>query len=282
MHSQKESNRRILRILGVVFIVIALALLGGYACTKLQEHREIKTQNSLQEMFDTTGSIGLRILDGLFGSPALAEEQNERAISGRLTELYAINPDLIGWLIAGGDFSTPVVWRDNSYYLYRDFYRKDSKNGTLFLDEHHPLKSTTQHMVIHGHNMTDGSMFGLLPHYRDKAYVLEHGVVTFSTLYEKEIYAVVAVAVTPEDMTRPNAIPNIGMTTFSSEAALSYYMDKVRAGALYNIYLDVKSTDALLTLSTCLGDDRLLLVCRRLRAGETESEVRRIQRLSIE
>ena len=59
-------------------------------------------------------------------------------------------------------------------------------------------------------------------------------------------------------------------------------MDKVRAGALYNIYLDVKSNDALLTLSTCLGDDRLLLVCRRLRAGETEAEVRRIQRLSIE
>lgn len=196
--------------------------------------------------------------------------------------LYQKNKDLVGWLTIPGVVDLPVVYRDNSYYLYRDFYRKDSKNGTLFLDEHHPLKSTTQHMVIHGHNMTDGSMFGLLPHYRDKAYVLEHGVVTFSTLYEKEIYAVVAVAVTPEDMTRPNAIPYIGMTTFSSEAALSYYMDKVRAGALYNIYLDVKSTDALLTLSTCLGDDRLLLVCRRLRAGETESEVRRIQRLSIE
>lgn len=196
--------------------------------------------------------------------------------------LYQKNKDLVGWLTIPGVVDLPVVYRDNSYYLYRDFYRKDSKSGTLFLDEHHPLKSTTQHLVIHGHNMTDGSMFGLLPHYRDKSYVLEHGIVTFSTLYEKETYAVIAVAVTPEDMTRPESIPYIGLTAFNNDASLIYYMDRVRAGALYNIYLDVKSTDALLTLSTCLGDDRLLLVCRRLRAGDTEAEVRRIQRLSIE
>ena len=198
-----------------------------------------------------------------------------------LQALYQKNKDLVGWLTIPGVVDLPVLCRDNSYYLTHDFNKKESRSGALFLDEHHPLKNTTQHLVIHGHNMTDGSMFGLLPHYRDKAYVLEHGIVTFSTLYEKETYAVVAVAVTPEDMTRPDAIPYIGRTTFNSDASFSYLMDKVRAGALYNIYLDVKYTDALLTLSTCLGDDRLLLVCRRLRAGETESEVRRIQRLSI-
>ena len=199
-----------------------------------------------------------------------------------LQSLYQKNKDLVGWLTIPGVVDLPVVYRDNSYYLTHDFYRKESKSGALFLDVHHPMKSTTQHLVIHGHNMTDGSMFGLLPHYRDKSYVLEHGIATFSTLYGKETYAVIAVSVTPEDMTRPNAIPYIGLTAFDNEASLSYLMDKVRAGALYNIYLDVKSNDALLTLSTCLGDDRLLLVCRRLRAGETEAEVRRIQRLSIE
>ena len=83
-------------------------------------------------------------------------------------------------------------------------------------------------------------------------------------------------------MTRPESIPYIGLTAFNNDAALAYYIDKVRAGALYNIYLDVQSSDALLTLSTCQNDDRLLLVCRRLRAGETETEVRRIQRLSIQ
>ena len=199
-----------------------------------------------------------------------------------LQALYQKNKDLVGWLTIPGVVDLPVVYRDNSYYLTHDFSMKESKSGALFLDVHHPMKSTTQHLVIHGHNMTDGSMFGLLPHYRDKSYVLEHGIATFSTLYGKETYAVIAVSVTPEDMTRPNAIPYIGLTAFDNEASLSYLMDKVRAGALYNIYLDVKSNDALLTLSTCLGDDRLLLVCRRLRAGETEAEVRRIQRLSIE
>ena len=196
--------------------------------------------------------------------------------------LYQKNRDLVGWLSIPGVVDLPVVYRDNSYYLYRDFNGKESKSGTLFLDEHHPLKSTTQHLVIHGHNMTDGSMFGLLPHYRSKSYVLEHGIVIFSTLYEQETYAVVAVAMTPEDMSRPGAIPYIGLPAFDSDAAFNYYMDKVRAGALYQVYLDVQPTDALLTLSTCLGDDRLLLVCRRLRADETVEGVRRIQRLSIQ
>ena len=216
----------------------------------------------------------------------LPQEKVFRQLAGEMLPdmqaLYQKNKDFVGWLTIAGVVDLPVVWRDNTYYLYRDFNRKDSKSGTLFLDEHHPLKSTTQHLVIHGHNMTDGSMFGLLPHYKDKAYVREHGIVTFSTLYARETYAVVAVAMTPEDMSRADAIPYIGVTAFASENAFDYYMDKVRSGALYTIYLDVQPTDALLTLSTCLGDDRLLVVCRRLRDGETEAEVRRIQHLSIQ
>lgn len=196
--------------------------------------------------------------------------------------LYQKNNDLIGWLNIPGVVDLPVVYRDNSYYLDKDFYKKSSKSGTLFLDVNHPLKDTTQHLVIHGHNMNDGSMFGLLAHYKNKSYIREHGIVTFSTLYEKQNYAVVAVAITSENAGKPGFIPYIGNPVFHSASAFNYYMKKVEAGSLYKMYLDVQPTDALLTLSTCLDDDRLLIVCRRVRDGESLEDVRRVQRYSID
>ena len=39
-----------------------------------------------------------------------------------------------------------------------------SASGTLFLDEAHPLEADTQYLVVHGHNMYDGSMFARLTH----------------------------------------------------------------------------------------------------------------------
>lgn len=76
----------------------------------------------------------------------------------------------MAWLRIPDVVSLPVVCRDNTYYLNHDFFGRESDSGTLFLDEAHSLEYGTQYMVIHGHNMYDGSMFGLLSHYRKSGY----------------------------------------------------------------------------------------------------------------
>ena len=48
-------------------------------------------------------------------------------------------------------------------------------------------------------------------------------------------------------------------------------MQDVRLHSMYQNTLDVNANDALLTMSTCYGDDRLVLVARRLRDGESEA-----------
>ena len=50
MRKRKRRGGRILRILGIALIIVALALLGGFAYMKLQEHREMQTQYKLQQM----------------------------------------------------------------------------------------------------------------------------------------------------------------------------------------------------------------------------------------
>lgn len=289
MHSQKESNRRILRILGVVFIVIALVLLGGYACTKLQEHREIRTQNGLQEMFDTTGSIGLRILDGLFGSPALAEEQNERAISDRLTELYAINPDLIGWLIAGGDFSTPVVWRDNSYYLDHDFYGESSNSGTVFADVRNENWETDSYIVLYGHNMKNGTMFGKLKLYAETKYFKDNCHVEFYSLYDDAVIEYVPFAVVDASMDKESPgyldLRCFDLFEEGDAAAIQAQIDLLMERSAYDIPgMEVAAGDRILALTTCSYDQkdgRLILFCRALREGETAQQMEALIRENI-
>lgn len=190
--------------------------------------------------------------------------------------LYARNNDLTGWVYIPGVVDLPVVYRDNVYYLNHDFDGKKNTAGTLFMDVHHPFTAKTQYMVVHGHNMNDGSMFGLLAHFEKKlSYVREHGIVHFTTLYKKETYAVFSVMVVPDRPGKPGYVPYLGNPTFYSERQFYSLISDLKAGSLFYIPIDVDASDALLTLSTCIDEERLIVVCRRLRDGETETDVRR-------
>lgn len=188
-----------------------------------------------------------------------------------LAPLYRTNRDLIGWLAIDGVLNLPVVYRNNTYYMDHDFYGVESAAGTVFLDENHPLTRRTQHLLLYGHNMKDGSMFGHLTHYRDRSYYLAHAMVDFATLYDRQryvIFAVMQVSVNPKDGTYVNFA---GHSSFATVEAFDAYMQDVRLHSMYQNTLDVNANDALLTMSTCYGDDRLVLVARRLRDGESEA-----------
>ena len=61
--------------------------------------------------------------------------------------------------------------------------------------------------------------------------------------------------------------------SFATEADFNEYVTQLETLSKYTIPVDVKPSDALLTLSTCLDDDRLVVVARRMRAGETVDEI---------
>ncbi len=191
-----------------------------------------------------------------------------------MEKLVKKNGDTVGWLQIPGVVDLPVVYRDNEYYLTHDFNRKRNNSGALFLDAAHPLTASTQHLVIHGHNMLNGSMFGLLSHYRRSEYIAEHGIVYFSTLYRRETYAVFAVLIVPQDISSTNYVAYSGTPAFRTEAQFDAFINALRANSLHRVTVDVNPSDALLTLSTCLKDDHIVIVCRRLREDETEQSLR--------
>lgn len=199
------------------------------------------------------------------GGEALAE----------MAQLYEKNHDLVAWIQIEDVLDLPVVYRNNDYYLTRDFSRQKNASGTIFLDENHPFKEKTQNLLLHGHNMKDRTMFGRLTQYLyDDTYLRNHPFVSFDTLWNREqyvIFAVLDVSLEPSD---PRFLNYFTHDTFSSDAEFSMYIRQLQLRSEFAIPIDVEPTDALLTLSTCLDDDRLVIVARRLREGETRSQLR--------
>lgn len=179
-------------------------------------------------------------------------------------ELLSKNPDMVAWLRIPGVVSLPVVYRDNTYYLDHDFYGKKNNGGTLFLDEAHPLLHDTQYMVIHGHNMHDGSMFGLLSHYLRREHLKEHPKVHFNTIYRQEKYEVIGVLFLPTDVQKEGFVSYIGTRKFRTADQFQSFADDIRKNALHwKEGAEMLPTDAFLALSTCYEDSRIVVMCRR-------------------
>lgn len=179
------------------------------------------------------------------------------------------NRDLAGWLTIDGVLDLPVVYRDNSWYLTHDFEGRKSASGTLFFDQSSPVNEKTQNLLIHGHNMKDGSMFAQVTHYRQKDYWKKHPFITLSTLWEKENYVVFAVMDVPDRAEAPGYVNYFSHAVFTSDGDFSAYLDQVRQHALFPCYLTIRPDDALLTLSTCVGDRHLVVLARRIREDES-------------
>ena len=82
------------------------------------------------------------------------------------------------------------------------------------------------------------------------------------------------------DVTSERFFNYFSYPTFSSDAEFNAYIRRLQLRSEFAIPIDVAPSDALLTLSTCLNDDRLVIVCRRVRENETRSELREAIRLA--
>ncbi|MGN0996439.1 MAG: sortase domain-bontaining protein [Candidatus Ventricola sp.] len=196
--------------------------------------------------------------------------------------LYEDNHDLIGWISIPQVLDLPVMYKDNTYYLTHDFDRQRNTSGCIFLDERHRFGEHTQNLLLHGHNMKDGAMFGRLVHYaQDIDFFKRNAFVDYDTLWERDQYVMFAVLRVSLDVHDERFFNYFSYPSFDSDEAFDRYVREVQLRSMYAVPLDVSPSDALLTLSTCIDDDRLVIVCRRVREGESHSQLERTIRLSV-
>jgi len=193
-------------------------------------------------------------------------------------QLQAQNKDIVGWLKIEDVLEEAVLQRDNDYYLTHNVLKQKSLTGALFLDENCNLDTVPTQMLIHGHNMKEGAMFGSLKKYKvkDASFYRAHPFIDFNTIYENGRYVIFAVGEVDIRSGRPDYLPFWQNTRFSSAEAFMAYVERAQLLSHYRCNVEVVPGDRLLTLSTCTGTDdnkRLIVMARKIRDGENEFEL---------
>ncbi|NMA91356.1 MAG: class B sortase [Amphibacillus sp.] len=183
---------------------------------------------------------------------------------GGYQELLSINPDFIGWLeINNTRVSYPVVkTQDNDFYLSHNFYNEVDPAGAIFIDYRNNLNELDKNIILYGHNMKDGSMFGLLKEYLDQDFLAEYNVITFDSLDTTYIWEVFSVYETEEVAWME--------TTFTDLREYEIFLDKIINRSIVNREITVDSEDNILTLATCtVSDEKRFVIHAKLIKKET-------------
>ena len=265
---KKQERKR--AILIITFSIVALVCFGYFGIYYYQNYRSGNDMQHLAEIKEENKTPGLAFeQDNANEDEDENSDETEPEVLEDYKTLLNMNKDLIGWLkIADINIDYPVMQtNDNTYYLDHNFDKKYDKNGCLFLDYQCDVINRNTNLIIYGHNMQSGNMFGRLDKYSSEEYYKEHPKFEFDTIYEKGAYEIVYVfrsKIYNEDAV---VFKYYQFLDVQSEKEFDSNMAEMAKISLYDTGITPKYGDELLTLSTCdyqENNGRFVIVARKI------------------
>ena len=182
----------------------------------------------------------------------------------RIHKLQQKSGYIFGWLKMES-VDEPVAWKDHEFFLTRDATGKKNANGAIFMDEDTDLSTRPYTILLYGHNMKTGAMFGSLRKFEDFAYCYARREIQFDTLYEEgtyEIFAVGTIHLTPGR----SRYVSLADLRSDNRAARKTAIKALISCSAHGPRNDVSEEDQILLLVTCTGDDdeRLVVAAKRV------------------
>ncbi len=195
-------------------------------------------------------------------------------VQDKFVALRLNNPDVMAWLKIGSQLDEAVVQRDNTYYLRRDWMGNNNSNGALFLDQDTKWQTRPYTLMVYGHNMKSGAMFGKLRSYEKHDYFQNHAIITFDTAYEDGRYVVFAVGTYSLSAQDKNFL-NLSRLDSKTVSVREKEIQRLLDNAVLTAPVEVQADDQLLLLITCVDNEneRRILAARRVRPEETEAQL---------
>lgn len=163
-----------------------------------------------------------------------------------------INSDTLGLLyIPSLDSKLPIVsGRDNDYYLHHAFDGSSSIGGTVFEEAGIKDGMDASHILLYGHYMKNGSMFGSHKEYKSADFYKTGNNDTFYIYTENSIktYKIFSVHNTPPDS-------DVYTFNFSSVPYMLEYAKRWQSESIYDTGVDISNTTQIVTLSSCEETD---------------------------
>ena len=184
-----------------------------------------------------------------------------KLIDVNFDSLKKTNSDTVSWLFVGGtNVNYPVVQTsDNDYYLNHSFDKTKNSGGWLFMDYRNSKDDYGRNTIIYGHNMKNQTMFGTLKNLLSRSWyntednrIIKMSSEKYNTLWQ--IYSVYTLETTSDYI----------QTEFASDEEYQTFIDLVKGRSIADFNTTVTTSDKTLTLSTCHGSAKKLVVHAKL------------------
>ncbi len=234
-----------LKVCSLIIVCIIVSIFGYIIYNNYQSEIKVDNINSdIKEILDNETST---------------EETNVIEQDLSYEKLKEINSDIVGWItLKDTEVDYPVVKSvNNNYYLRHNFYKEKDFNGWVFMDYRNNPNLEDDNTIIYGHNrFTSNVMFGTLQRLRKKNWFSddeERNYITFNTLtnsHKWQIFSVYSIKVTSDYLT----------TNFATAEEKLQFIKLIKDRSEIKFDVEVNENSKLLTLSTCLDNNRRLVV----------------------
>lgn len=259
--AKKRSDiiRRIILVISVgVFIFAAYNLINIF----LAYHKaDVIYDNIQQDVLDEDSHTKVVIGED--------EQEVEIPFTYNHQALLNINSQGIGYIyIPSIDCRLPMVQGDdNDYYLTHTFNKEYSANGCLFEDYRINGGLSSSQIIIYGHNMRNGAMFGKLKNYQDYSFWNNSGndvlyIYTGNVIKEYKIFSCYI----------SEAISDTYTFNFPTLESMRDYAVNMKAKSMYDTGVDVSTATQVITLSTCTNDGEQRFIVHGMYVEEASLE----------
>ncbi|MCR5453244.1 MAG: class B sortase [Lachnospiraceae bacterium] len=263
--------KRLGRFLIIFFFAISVGTLSIWLYLTIDAYRNQKQLEAIHSSDNETELLNEAVTKQpekeIEGDQKTAKD-NSPVVLSEYKDALSLNSQLFGWLKADGlSADLPVVRPDNGddFYLTHDFSGDSNDHGCLFVDSGCKLNPRSNYIVVYGHNMKDGTMFGNIDYYTDPSYLSQHKDIYFDTIYKKGRYEAIATLRTRLLNQDEEGFRYYRLNSYKNENEWKEFMafaeENLAAGSLSSL----KYKDKLLLLSTCeysQDNGRLVVVCR--------------------
>ena len=256
-----------LKVCSLIIFAIVGSIFGYIFYNNYQSEKKVDNiKDQITEVLDTTSEEKPSNND----SPSEENEAVDPLIEN-YQKLLTINSDTVGWLtVKGTKIDYPVVkTNDNSYYLKRNFNREKDYNGWVFMDYRNNAKSLDSNTIIYAHNRYySGVMFGTLNNvtknnWRNNP---DNLYITFNSMYEQmtwKVFSIYNIEVTSDYL----------YTNFNTNEEYQKFINLIKNRSNFKFDTEVTTQDKILTLSTCLDNNRRLVVHAVLQKETKNQEI---------
>ena len=262
---RQERRRRLIVIAASLVAIACFSYFGVYYFFS------IRTNMDYEQLAELKGSDALTVNQSSPNDFSLHKTSVKLPdVLDEYKTLYEKNKKLIGWLkIDDTIIDYPVMQTSNNeYYLDHNFNQEYDKNGSLFLDCDCNIYPRSTNLIIYGHHMKSGQMFGQLQKYAKESYAEKHSLIQFDSIYEKATYQVMYVFRSQVYNEDDLVFKYYQFINANSEEEFNSYMKEMAAMSLYDTGVTASYGDSLLTLSTCdhsQTDGRFVVVAKRIK-----------------